>query len=161
MKYQRKLSGVKVFAASHTSGSLIHPIDVPGMAQNRERTLLEMLGFTEELVAFAHASSLPCLESRAVAHQRTKQRGLQHPGLTSLAPQAVLHSYGPHPSSRALLHKAHHPGWYGPHLPLEALSHSPAFPPCWRALPHPPTLSPRSSGHLQQLPAGMSRRESI
>lgn len=54
-------------------------------------------------------------------------------GLTLLAPQAVFHSHGPHLSSGAFLHKAHHSEWYGPHLPLEALLHSlPSLPvpPC-------------------------------
>lgn len=96
MKYQGKLSGVKVFAASHTSGSLIHPAGVSGLAKKGERTVLETLSFTEELATLPPVPSPP-LESRAVPHQRKIQRGLHHPGLTSLAPQVVLHSYAPHP----------------------------------------------------------------
>lgn len=125
---------MKVFAISHTSGSLIHPLCVSGLATNGERTVLERLCFTEQLEMVRYEPYLPCIESII----RGRPEWTPPPSLTLLALQVVLSSLGPHLSSRALLHKAHHPGWYGPHLASGALLHSlPSHP----ALPHPPNIS--------------------
>lgn len=130
MKYQMRYSTVKAFAIFHASCSLIPTLFVPpAWLKAWERAVLGRLGFTEALEMFRCLCYLACIESRAELTPPPR------PHL--VAPRAVLHSHGPR-CPRALLHKAQHSGWYGPHLPLQALLHS--LPPsCWTALP---TCSP-------------------
>lgn len=107
---------MKAFAISHASCSLIPSLFVPPA---RLKNLRES-NPGEALEMFRYSCYLPCIESRA---ELTPPPRPHLAGTTGCTPQ-----HGPHLSSGAFLHKAHHSGWYGPHLPLEALMHSlPAF----------------------------------
>lgn len=124
---------MKVFAISNTSGSpWIHPPCNSGLAEMEKGPVVGRLSFMELQRSGMHVI-VPALGTGLPSSSGEDWSGLHHHGVTLLAPQVVLHSNGPHLSSRALLHKAHH-------LPLQALLHSPALapiPPGYGALLHP------------------------
>lgn len=147
---------MKVFAISNTSGSpWIHPPCNSGLAEMEKGPVVGRLSFTE-LRRSGMRVIVPVLGTGLPSSSGEDWSGLHHHGVTLPAPQVVLHSDGPHLSSRALLHKAPPPS-----PPGTVAFPCPGSHPSRLWSPSPPSRSHRSLGHLQQLPRGTLHQGNI